>query len=196
VTYPGDPNVPQQPYQQPYGQPVSGQPYGQPVPGQPYGPPSGPQPGYGPPAPAPAGGQQGLKWALIGGAAFLVLVAVIVGGYFTFQKIFVDTPTEVVQAYFTEATRDHPDPSKLKPYLCKDLATKLEKDLSNDGTDNDSDSKVLTFKVNGETVSGDSATVYTSFTVRDNDTARTTSHNLTMTLIKEDGDWKICGFDD
>ena len=73
VTYPGDPN---QPYRQPYQAP------------QPYG-----QPSYVPPAP-PAGGQQGLKWALVGGAAFLVLVALTVCGYFTFLKVFVHTPTK------------------------------------------------------------------------------------------------------
>ncbi|GAA2371317.1 hypothetical protein [Dactylosporangium salmoneum] len=222
MTYPGGQPDPQQPYQQPYGgqpyqpqpyeqpyqqpyeqppvsgvpsygPPVSGQPYAQPVSGQPY-----PAQPYGPPGYVPPTGgstQKGGKWALLGLGSFLALVLVIVGAYFTYQRVFVHTPSEVVQAYLEEATKDHPDPHGLEKYLCKDEATKLEKELANskDSSDGNDGNRVLEWHVTGESVNGNTATVYTQFTIKDSN-SRTSNRTLNLTLVKESREWKICGF--
>jgi hypothetical protein len=208
VTYPGGQPEPQQPYQQQYGQPPNlPQPYEQPTyqqpyqqpyeqQQQPYGPPAQylPQPAYNP-APAP-GDQRGGKWALLIGGAVLLLVLVVVGGYFGFQKVFVQTPTEVVEAYLSEVVKENPDAGKVEKYLCKEEAAKLRKDLANDTSSGSSRSTVLDWHVTGETINGSTATVYTEFTVKITSSGRTSTNNLALTLIKEDGDWKICGYDE
>lgn len=181
-----------QPYEQPYQQPISGQPYAQP--GQ-YPPP----PGYGPPTgalPVPAGGgdQRGGKWALIIGGGILALILAVVGGYITFQKVFVDTPTEVVQAFFKEATKAKPDPDELARYVCKDQIAEMKEDFTDTG-DVSSRTSVLDWHVTAESISGNTATVYAEFTIRSG-TGRTSTDNVTVRLVKEEGDWKICAFDD
>ncbi|MEV6932720.1 hypothetical protein AB0M46_50650 [Dactylosporangium sp. NPDC051485] len=213
MTYPGgqpDPQQPHggqpyqpQPYEQPYqqsyeqppvsgvpsyGPPVSGQPYGQPVSGQPYS----AQP-YGPPG---GSTQRGGKWALLGLGSFLALVLVIVGAYFTYQRVFVHTPSEVVQAYLDEATKENPDAHEMEKYLCKDEASKLEKELatSKDSSGRSGRSSVLEWHVTGESVNGSTATVFTQFTVKDSN-SRTANHTLNLTLVKESREWKICGFE-
>jgi hypothetical protein len=244
VTYPGGPQDPQQPYQQPhvppqpyeqpqpyqqpyqqpaapgmpyqqpyeqptvsgvpYQQPVSGQPYAQP--GQPYAQPGQPyvqpgqyagQPGYGPPTgalPLPAGGQQrGGKWALIIGGALLALILVVVGGYFTYQRVFVDTPTEVAEAFLTEATKSKPDPDKLARHMCKKEADEMREDVA-DGDDLTSSSTVQEWHTTGETVSGETATVTASVTVKSR-SGKVSTDSITLSLIKEDSAWKVCGFD-
>ncbi|MFI5915156.1 hypothetical protein [Dactylosporangium sp. NPDC051541] len=206
MTYPGGPTDPQPPYgqgQQPYGQqPPYGQPppYGPPTSGVPYG--QVPPP-YGPPAvpwatqlPAPPPTQQrGGKVALIAGGALLAVILAVVGGYFTYQKLFVSTPTEVVEAYLKEATKDYPNKGELEKYLCRSEAAKIEKELStNDPSDND---LIVDWHVTGETVSGDTATVFTQFTIKaSKSSSKTSTNNLPLTLVKEDGDWKICGYQD
>lgn len=222
VTYPGgqpDPQQPanlpqpyQQPYQQPYEQPGPYPP--QPGPYAPppgYGPPTGalpvaqpgpyaPPPGYGPPTgafpAAPGSGEQrGGKWALLIGGAFLALILVVVGGYFTYQQVFVQTPTEVVEAYLDEATKDEPDLDRVEHYLCKEEAARLKEDLANgERSSGSSGTTVLGWHVTGESISGDTASVFTQFTIKSS-AGRTTSGNLTLTLIKEGRTWKICGFD-
>ena len=207
---PGPPPQHQQPYgpyQQPYEQPVvAGGPYQPPVSGQPYAQPGGypPQPVHGPPTgalPVPASGggeQRGGKWALIVGGAVLLVIALVVGGYFTFQQVFVHTPTEVVEAYLDEATQDAPDPAELERYLCADEAAKLKKDLANNKSSSGSSSSsttILDWHVTGESVSGRTATVFTEFTIKSS-SGRTTTDNLNLTLVKEGRAWKICGYDD
>jgi hypothetical protein len=212
VTYPGGQPESQQPYQPPYGQPynqpqpyqqpheqppVSAVPYQQqPVSSQPYGQPYG-QPGQYLPQPAGGSDQRGGKWALIGGGLFLLFVVLVVGGYFAVQQVFVHTPTEVVEAYLKEATKDNPDPAQLERYLCKDEAKQLEKELSNSGSsssDSSSSNTVLDWHVTGESISGNTATVYTQFTIKTSG-SRTTTEELKLTLIKEGRAWKICGYE-
>lgn len=223
VTYPGGqpdpqqqpfgqpqpPAAPQQhqqpygPYQQPYEQPaVAAGPYQAPVSGQPGGYP--PQPAYAPPTgalPVPAAGggeQRGGKWALIVGGAVLLVIALVVGGYFTFQQVFVHTPTEVVEAYLDAATKDDPDPSELERYLCADEAAKLKKELADSKPSSGSSSNsssVLDWHVTGESVNGKTATVFTEFTIKSS-SGRTSTNNLNLTLVKEGRAWKICGYDD
>ncbi|WP_432993841.1 hypothetical protein [Dactylosporangium sp. CA-233914] len=180
MTYPGAQPDPQQPHQpQPYGQQPG--PHG-------YGPPTGA-------LPSADGGQRGGKWALIAFGGLLLVVLMVVGGYFTFQKVFVDTPTEVVEAYLKEATKDDPDPARLERYLCRDEATKLRKALSKGGSSSSSAaSTVLDWHVTGETVNGNTATVYTQFTIKSS-SSRTSTNDLNLTLVKEERAWKICGYE-
>ncbi|WP_156090125.1 hypothetical protein [Dactylosporangium aurantiacum] len=197
------PPVSGQPFAQP---PVSGQPFAQP-PTQSFTPPAGHpgQPAYGPPTgalpvPAPTGGEQrGGKWALVAGGALLLVVALVVGGYFTFQQVFVHTPTEVVEAYLDAATKDDPDPAELERYLCSEEAAKLKKELANSKSSSSGSSStsttVLDWHVTGESVSGKTATVFTEFTIKTS-SGRTTTNNLNLTLVKEGRAWKICGYDD
>ncbi|MEV4512320.1 hypothetical protein AB0K00_25560 [Dactylosporangium sp. NPDC049525] len=195
---PGQPQPYPQPYEQTYQQPISGQPYAQPgqypsqYPGQ-YPPP----PGYGPPTgalPVPAaGGQRGGKWALIIGGGVLALILVVVGGYFTFQKVFVDTPTEVVQAFFKEATKAHPDPDELARYVCKDEVDEMKEDFADTG-DTSSRTSVVDWRVTGESISGDTASVFAEFTIK-TAAGRSSTNNVTVKLVKEQGDWKVCAFD-
>jgi hypothetical protein len=175
VTYPGGQPEPQQPYQpQPYYQPQA-------------------QPGFAPPPPPPGGGQRGGKAALIGGGALLLIIVLVVGGYFTFQQVFVHTPTEVVQDYVKEASKYRPDPVKVEKLLCKAEAARLVRALVNTDTSKPPPSTVLDWHVTGETISGDTATVATQFTVRVGSGPTATS-TLTLTLIKESRAWKICGY--
>ncbi|GAA3239383.1 hypothetical protein ACFO1B_09550 [Dactylosporangium siamense] len=182
MTYPGGPPEPYQP-QPPYAPqpPVQGQPYGQYL----------PQPVQQPP---PGGEQRGGKGALLVGGAVLLLILAVVGGYFTYQKVFVQTPTEVVEAYLSEVASEHPDAGKVEKYLCKEEAAKLRKDLANDTSSGSSRSTILEWHVTGETVSGSTASVYAQFTIKITSSGRTSTNNLTLTLVQEDGGWKICGY--
>jgi hypothetical protein len=186
VTYPGGQPDPQQPYQQPY-QPAPQPPYGQP---QPYYP---PHPGYGPPPPV-AGGQRGGKAALIGVGGLLLVILLVVGGYLTFQRVFVHTPTEVVQQYIKEASKARPDVAKVGKLLCKDEADKLTRALVNTDTSKPPPSTVLEWRVTGESINGDTAIVFTWFKVQVGSGPTATS-TLNLTLIKESRAWKICGYE-
>jgi hypothetical protein len=187
--------------QQPYTQPIQGQPYAQPGRYAPQPDPYGqyaPQPYYGPPTgalPVPAGGgQRGGKWALLIGGGVLALILVVVGGYFTYHKVFVSTPTEVVEAFFKEATKAHPDPDVLARYVCKAEVDAMKRDFTGN-EDATPSSTVLDWSVTGESIIGDTATVTASITVKSS-SGRTSTNSTKVELLKEDGDWKICQFGD
>nr|BFE57863.1 hypothetical protein GCM10020063_023890 [Dactylosporangium thailandense] len=185
VTHPGGPPEPQPPYgQQPYPQ--------QPYPQQPYQPPVpwATQP------PPPATQQRGGKVALIGIGGLLAVIVLVVGGYFVFQRLFVDTPTEVVQAYIDEARKDHPDRDKIAGMLCKSESDKLKRqsDTGASGTA-PGQNRIVDWHVTGETVNGDTAVVYTSYTIKSTaSSGRTTDGQLALDLVKENRAWKICDF--
>ncbi|WP_433605162.1 hypothetical protein ACQP2P_26595 [Dactylosporangium sp. CA-139114] len=190
MTHPGGPPepqpYPQQPYPQPYEQPVRDpltQQYQPPVP-------------WATPLPPPATQQRGGTVALIGIGGLLAVIVLVVGGYFVFQKLFVDTPTEVVQAYIDEARKDHPDRDRIAGMLCKSESDKLKRqtDTGASGTA-PGRNRILDWHVTGETVSGDTAVVYTSYTITSaGSSGRTTDGQLALDLVKENRAWKICDF--
>ncbi|WP_433222245.1 hypothetical protein ACQP00_22945 [Dactylosporangium sp. CS-047395] len=171
MTYPGGPTDPHQPYgQQPYP----------PVP-------------WSTEPPNTGSTQKGLKGALIAIGALFAVIVLVVGGYFAFQRVFTDSPSEVVSAYIDEARKDHPDRLKIADMLCRTEADKLRNQVAGDD-DSDNDS-LVDWHVTGEKITGDTATVTTEYTVKTLGTQTKTS-NLSLALVKEDREWKICSFAD
>ncbi|GAA1519295.1 hypothetical protein GCM10009827_038260 [Dactylosporangium maewongense] len=211
VTYPpaGDPQQPYQPPsppqypspQQPYQPPAQYQP----APG-PYEPPAqyqgyDPTGQFQPPAqfqpptgqfqPAGAGGQQSGsgKWVLLIAGAFLALLVVVVGGWFFVQRVLVDSPTDVTERYL-DAVNDR-DRAAVVDMVCSSERPKAVR--GNDYVDDDDDKTTIDWKILSETKGRNSAEVRARVTLHDPESDRTQSVNISVTLVKEDGDWMICG---
>ncbi|MFF5227388.1 hypothetical protein [Dactylosporangium sp. NPDC000521] len=210
MTYPpaGDPQQPYQPpgyqppspsfsqpaaYPQSAGYPQSAdypQPDGYPQPGYQVPPPGFPPTGQ--LQPVGSGGQQSGsgKWVLLIAGAFLALLVVVVGGWFFVQRVLVDSPTDVTERYL-DAVNDR-DRAAVVDMVCSSERPKALR--GSDYVDDDDDDKTtFDWKILSETKGRNSAEVRARVTLHDPDSDRTQSVNISVTLVKEDGDWMICG---
>jgi hypothetical protein len=204
------PQQPQQP-QQPYGAPAQ-QPYGAQPGQQPYG----AQPGYGAPqygAPAKSGGKKGLLIGVIV-AVVLVLLVCGIGGFFILKGG--DDPKSVADDYLgAESDGDFQKICELesKDYQkqtldsigaskCSEVEDKLNESLSGAGIDQTYseifDDLDFNYDIGSSDENGDKATVKYTLEVKYNGDDETLAQafeqdksNETLTLVKEDGDWKV-----
>ncbi|WP_280367044.1 hypothetical protein [Nocardia wallacei] len=196
--YPGMPPGGWQP-QQPYGAPPPPgpgmpPPYGAP-PQQPYGPPPGhgQPPPYGQyPYPPQGGGKSPLPW-ILGGAGILVLV-LVVGGFFLFSgggglPGTSSSPRDVAQQ-FVDGASEGKDNSAL---ICK--ADKAKIDSAGKTTVTPSKSPKVEVKTTLKSVDVTDGADKGTFTVESQVKIGTkpTTHALTYDLVKEGGEWKVCG---
>ncbi|WP_327100944.1 hypothetical protein OIE68_20405 [Nocardia vinacea] len=196
-----------QPAPPPYGaqqapQPYSAQPAPPPYGAQPYGAPQQHPPQYGAPQaygqpaypPAPGGHypqrpqKSGVALPLILGGGFVVLIVIGVVAYFMFSGSGgignSSDPREVAQA-FVNGTGDEDmicssDRNKFKNTKTTVTATAVPK----------VDAKSTLKSV--DVPSGSNEGTFT-VSVSVNVSGRNTTKNITYDLIKEDGDWKVCG---
>lgn len=177
------------PPQQSYGTPP---PYG--APQQPYGPPTGhaqPPPYGGYPYPPQGGGKSPLPW-ILGGAGVVALVAVV-GGFFLFSGGGLpgtsSSPRDVAQR-FVDGASEGKDNSDL---LCK--ADKAKIDSAGRTTVTPSKSPKVEVKTTLKSVDVPDGADKGTFTVESQLKigAKPTTHALTYDLVKESGEWKVCG---
>ncbi|GAA3830377.1 DUF2510 domain-containing protein [Nocardioides panacisoli] len=207
------PQQPQQPYGAPAQQPYGAQPYG--APQQPgYGAPQ--QPGYGAPqygAPAKSGGKKGL---LIGAIVAVVLVLLVcgIGGFFILKGG--DDPKSVADDYlgaladgdFNKACDLSSGDAQKKIFddsgasKCSEVEDKYDELLASSGQDGSFKDFFKDLDVNYDigdvNENGDKATVKYTIEVKytgDDETLgqafEQPKSDETLTMVKEDGDWKV-----
>ncbi len=182
---PGYPTAPGYPAAPPAGYPAAPgyPPAGYPPPGYP---PGYPAPGYPPPAP-PKKSRVGL---IVGIVAAVLVVLLAAGGTAIYLFVrSVSGPGDALQDWFAAAKRG--DASGVIELTCATFKDdididELEEDLTAEQWD------TLEVNVTGVSISnGDSAVV--DFTMTYVDNGRPGSDDLTFSVVKEGGDWKVCG---
>jgi len=210
---PEPPSQPQPPYQPPTGglpqPPAPPQPWGAdpstPAPtgypggyGEPTGsgfPPPGAPPGYPPPA-AKRGNAK--LWIIIGSA--VAAVGVIIAIIFA---LLPTSPAGTVDKYFTAVFVDGDGATAVKLTCKAELAgsadvEQLKAEVARDAQRAKDESVKASWKTGNTEVTGDKATVEVTLTETANDAngkpdpSRTKSHTGKLTLVKEDGIWKVC----
>lgn len=135
-----------------------------------------------------AGRPKGRLFGLLGLAAAVVALGVVL---YVFVFSSSGSPTDVVNDYF-QALKDG-DVATARDLTCAAAADDLGAVDSEGGTSADLQQVFgeITWKVTGETVTGDRAVVVVDMTGMGDDV----TSGAPMDLIKEKGDWKVCGED-
>jgi hypothetical protein len=122
-------------------------------------------------------------WLIAGVAAAFALVVLCACGIFGYQFVLKDD-AEDVASDFLAAAQDK-DASEARDLVCATMRGDIDDDFS------DGDEEILSYSVVDSTEQSDTAQVDARVEVRDN--GRTGSQDLVLSLVKEDGDWKVCG---
>ncbi|MER7332860.1 MULTISPECIES: hypothetical protein [unclassified Micromonospora] len=123
---------------------------------------------------------------LIAGAGALLLLLCCSSGVFGYRAVFKDDAEDVAEKYFS-AIQDR-SIDDLRAVIC------ASEQKNFDGDEWDDDEGLLDWEITSSKERENSATVTADFTGTDGGEIRT--GNITMTLVKEDGDWKVCDVDE
>ncbi len=178
AAYPPPPGAdPQAPSQHP------GQAY--PAPGAPM-PPPGVPPHYPPPGqyPVPAPAPKRRLGLIIGILAAVAVVLVAIAGVVVYTQLVADTPRGAVNAWF-DALKER-DIDGVRALTCAEFASEVaEVDFSEAITTVSWDVTAVN-EVNSDSAT---ATIDISYTER----GQTERETVTFSVVKENGDWKVCG---
>ncbi|MEU5950126.1 hypothetical protein ABZ793_31910 [Micromonospora sp. NPDC047465] len=124
---------------------------------------------------------------LIAGAGALLLLLCCGFGVFGYRVVFKDDAEDVAEKYLSAVQDRKVD--DLRAVICASEQKRIDDD---DAWDDDEG--LLDWEITSSKERENSATVTAEFTGTDNGKVRT--GNITMTLLKEDGDWKVCDVDE
>ena len=129
-----------------------------------------------PPSPdAPRPYPRWVLFALVGTAALLLVVTIVV-----VFSAFKGGPTDATERYL-EAVRDR-DKSRVEALVCPGSRSLVDAVEDED--------EVVEWRMINETISGDTARVHASITVADD--GETQNVAAVFSLVKVDGDWNVC----
>ena len=118
---------------------------------------------------------------VLGGAA-LVLILMVVGVVLLIRTVGSDSPRDVAEAYM-EAVEDR-DAGALRNLVCNEHKDDAAEDVPS------GNNALVSWEIVSDSESGDSATVKVRVTVRVS--GETNTATLSLKMIKEDGEWRIC----
>ncbi|MFG3700805.1 hypothetical protein ACGF5C_23230 [Micromonospora sp. NPDC047620] len=124
---------------------------------------------------------------LIAGAGALLLLLCCGFGIFGYRVAFKDDAEDVAEKYLS-AIQDR-SLDDLRAVICASEQKRIDED-----NEWDDDEGLLDWEITSSKERENSATVTAEFTGTDGGKVRT--GNITMTLLKEDGDWKVCDVDE
>lgn len=116
----------------------------------------------------------------------MLLLLCCSSGIFGYRAVFKDDAEDVAEKYFS-AIQDR-SIDDLRAVICASEQKRF------DGDEWDDDEGLLDWEITSSKERENSATVTADFTGTDGGEIRT--GNITMTLVKEDGDWKVCDVDE
>jgi hypothetical protein len=123
---------------------------------------------------------------LIAGAGALLLLVCCSFGVSGYRAAFKDDAEDVAEKYLSAMQDKSLD--DLRTVICASEAKRI------DGDEWDDDESLLDWEITSSKERENSATVTAEFTGTDGGKIR--AGNITMTLLKEDGDWKVCDVDE
>ncbi|WP_020525488.1 Rv0361 family membrane protein [Catelliglobosispora koreensis] len=124
-------------------------------------------------------------WLIAAAVAAVAFVVCLACGIFAYQKWF-KADAEDVAATYLAAVKDK-DAAEMREHTCASKRDEIDEQDMKDDEDRLLDWKILSTKEHDS-----SANVTAEITATDNGKTRTS--NVTITLVKEDGDWKVCTF--
>ena len=122
---------------------------------------------------------------MIGIVAAVVVVLVAIAGVVVYMRVVVETPRRAVNAWF-DALKER-DIDGLRALTCAEFASEVEQsDLESEEITSVSWEITAVDEVNSDSAK---ATIDISYIER----GQTERETVTFSVVKENGDWKVCG---